>query len=324
VVNELLRAWPTFDPEEYAKCVLSHYPLNNDRLLTIDDLRLIPGLKHLSRLAHLIVSNTDDHALPLDFVRELPALRRLSVDLTADLTPLAGTALEDFSTFYRTPDPLDLTPLARTPGLTSVATTRPVSGIAALRTLERLSDLYLWRLGTEAAIDELRAFVTLTSVAVGHLRDLHTLDPLGFLTDLQWLGLDSCPVLHDLTALRRWSRSMVGLVLDLCPLVDLAPLADLTEISFVRLSECGKIDLAPVALMPHLSTLVLAASETAPLPDLAPLRKAPALRQVNIFSPGEVDLSALSSVERLTVTVDRKTIVHGADGLGAGSRVRWR
>ncbi|MDQ7907333.1 NACHT domain-containing protein [Phytohabitans sp. ZYX-F-186] len=92
VVDALVRAWPHFDPEEYAARVLADSPLHAGEL-TVDDPSLLPALRWLRRLTHLTAAVSGPGGL--GFVRDLPALRALEVAASPgplDLAPLAGRA----------------------------------------------------------------------------------------------------------------------------------------------------------------------------------------------------------------------------------------
>ena len=113
---ELLRAWPLFDPEEYARLVLSRSP--HSRSLTMDDPSLLPGLRHLSGLEHLNVNFREGHG-DLGILRDLPTLTGLNVmtDLKLrDLGPLTDhPALE--RVLLQAVGTVDIGPLATLPKL---------------------------------------------------------------------------------------------------------------------------------------------------------------------------------------------------------------
>lgn len=113
---ELLRAWPLFDPEEYARLVLAQSP--HSKSLTVDDPALLAGLRHLPGLVHLNVDFGEGHG-DLSVIRDLPALTGLNMmsdPKLRDLGPLTGhPALE--RVFLQDVGTIDLGPLATLPEL---------------------------------------------------------------------------------------------------------------------------------------------------------------------------------------------------------------
>lgn len=90
VVDALVRAWPHFDPEEYARRVLRDSPLRAGELVVTDP-RLLPALHLLLRLSHLTLK--EDVLTDLNFLRGLPDLQTLEDQgsrIPLDLVPLRG------------------------------------------------------------------------------------------------------------------------------------------------------------------------------------------------------------------------------------------
>lgn len=100
--------------------------------------------------------------------------------------------------------------------------------------------------------------------------------------------------------------------------MDLTPLRALRNLEGLSLTGSGPLGLAPVAGLPCLRRIALGFG---PLSDLRPLRDSRTLAVLNVRGVPEVDLDPFRGREGLTVEVDRSTTVHGADRLGAGSRV---
>ncbi|BCB82317.1 NACHT domain-containing protein [Phytohabitans flavus] len=73
VVDALIRAWPHFDPEEYAQRVLADNPLHAGEL-EVGDVRILPALARLKRLTHL---KLDLMTGDLGVIRKMPGLRAL-------------------------------------------------------------------------------------------------------------------------------------------------------------------------------------------------------------------------------------------------------
>jgi hypothetical protein len=141
VVRELLRAWPRFDAQEFARKVLADSPLERGRLV-LDDPTLLPGiplLHHLKELhcrfdakpADLHCLDPADKLVSLDVLGAVTnleplarhrGLRMLSLQRCAvkDLGPVSElTALEDL----------------RLAGCSNVADLRPLGGLQQLRNL---------------------------------------------------------------------------------------------------------------------------------------------------------------------------------------------
>jgi hypothetical protein len=122
VVEALLRAWPHFDPDDYARRVLQDSPLRAGEL-EVTDLRMVPALRRLRRLTYLTINLSGesvlDRPVDLSFVRDLPELQALAA-CTTDLTPLTGHGLERLDIVTDT-HPLNLRPLKTLPRLTKLA-----------------------------------------------------------------------------------------------------------------------------------------------------------------------------------------------------------
>jgi hypothetical protein len=151
VVQELVRAWSLFDVEEYARTVLPEYPVR-DEWFRVDDLNLLPALRHLRRLRSLMVKAPQDSVVPLGFVRDLPDLTGLHLNLADDLTPLRDSRLENLIVWSpRVDSAVSLDPLINLDTRTWICVDRAVGDFAALSRLPLLTGLLLDRLHTMAA-----------------------------------------------------------------------------------------------------------------------------------------------------------------------------
>lgn len=248
VYRELLRAWPRFDPEQFARTVLANHPLNRGQL-DLEDRRLIPALRHLTHLRRLGVEPPDGGPVDLGFVREIPGLRELFVSDMADLAPLAGSRLEVLWQFGGTPaerGPLPLGPLATIPDLRVLAVRQGVTDLTALRKLERLEQLRLDTLGTRDALRELVPLPPLDLLIVGGIPDLPNLRDLSFLGSPTFVGVVDCPSLVDVGQLGRWSATLTNVWLEGCPAVDLTTLGRLPALASLSLHRSGPLDLTPL------------------------------------------------------------------------------
>jgi len=322
VVKELLRAWPKFDPEEYARTVLNNYPLD-DEWFHIRDRRLIYSLGYLSNLRLVEVHPDDQDPVDLSFIQNLPKLRGLSVRDIADLTHLtvsrlttfvqAGMQLEDRES-------LSLKPVGKLSTLTRLDVLgRRVLDLAALRQLPHLNSLGLWALESRDALIELGSLSHLNSLGVGGMSDFRDLVGLQFLERPAFIAINRCPTFENARGLDHWARTLRTVAFRWCRALDLTTLSSLPNLTGIELSGSGVLDLTPLANLPQLKLLVLGDGV---LPPLHPLRELPQLNELGVWGAREIDLSPLAGYEGLTVTLDSAPItVHGADRLGPGSRV---
>lgn len=320
VVRELLRAWPRFDPEEYARTVLTDHPLS-DGHLTVEDRRLLPALRHLRHLHSLRVSVFDNEPVDIHFIRDLSKLAWVNVPDLHDLGPLAGTAVEGIwqSLFDRSsPEALSLAPLADLPQLRSLGVAgRKVSHIDTLHQLTQLDTLYLFRLDSAAAVEALTPLRSLQNLGVG-APDLVDLRPICTFEGLGNLAIESAPAFADLSGVTKWSATLASLQYWECPAVDLTPLASLHQLRSLVLRPNEAVDLSAIRHLPKLAEVMLGNNK---LPDLAPLAQLSTLARLKVIYAAEVDLSPLAGREGLQVTVGKRAIVEGTELLGAGSRV---
>jgi NACHT conflict system protein/NACHT domain-containing protein len=324
VLRELLRAWPRFDPEDYARRVLAQSPLDNGRF-EMADLQLVPGLRHLENLSGLDVNvRMTAGPVEIEFVRDLPGLRRLDVVATiSDLAPLAGSRLEVLrqTRWVEGSDDcaLSLRPLETVGELSELMIWgQPVTEIPTLYKLDHLTKLYLHCLDTAAALAEFVPLRELEALSVGRMPDLTSLEALRFLAQPRTIYVYGCDALVDVSALGQWPSTLSSVQLEHCPAVDLTTLRSARDIGYLDLWGSGALDLSAIADMPRLTSVMLG---DGPLPNLQPLRRLPALQWLYVRHVSSVDLSELAGREGLTVQVDRSTTVHGAERLGPGSRV---
>jgi hypothetical protein len=321
VVQELVRAWSLFDVEEYARTVLPEYPVRDD-WFRVDDLNLLPALHHLRQLRNLVVKAPQDNVVPLGFIRDLPDLTGLHLNLADDLTPLRDSRLETLVVWSpRVDSAISLDPLVDLDTLTWICVDRTVGDFAALSRLPRLGGLLLDRLHTVAAAEQFAAFPRLKTAIVGRIGDLVDLAPLATLEAPSFIGARWCPDLRDISLLGRWRDTVTGVNFGDSPHVSLEALAGLDLLEAVYLYGHGPDqDLSPLARLPRLGSVAVGSEAGAP--DLTPLRTCAALTELWLAETPAVDLSPLAGMPRLTVVAGRRTEVQGADALGPGSRVR--
>jgi hypothetical protein len=294
VYNALIRAWPLFDPEEYARVVLSSSP--HGRELRIEDPGLICALRYIPELNWLTVNFAAGHG-NLSFIQGLPQLSNLNIQKDPrlhDLNPLGShQALERL--LLHCEGPLDLGPLTTLPKLSNL-TFWPgkTVGVQILRTCANLSDICLMHPPAETPIAamipdrELQGFDL-----VGHdLADLSQLFGISQLASLKELVLSSCPQLSSLNGIERWSGSLRSF----------------------GLWNCGFVaDLTPLTRLAGLEELYLTYGSPQ---DLSIVQDLPSLRRLHLDSEKPVELNALQGVAELTIYVRRRQRIYGAELLG--------
>jgi hypothetical protein len=323
VVRELLQAWPRFDPVRYAESALRDSPLL-DGAARIDDPSLIPGLAHLPGLRSLECRFYGGHG-DLNFVPGLDQLVSLTVTdpRLRDLTPLAGSRLAAFSLvdYGRAGhwEIVDVGPLRHADTIIWIDLLAPTVGWSGLAALPQLRRLQVAHVGHVAALAELSHLTGLDSMGVRDVSEMTDLTPLAFLTSPRAVGLTNCPDLVDVGLLGRWVASLRRLWLRDCPGVALETLARLADLEFLDLSGSDVDDLSFLSGLDRLE--VLRVGHHVALPDLTPLREMPNLRRLWAYEAQDVDLTPLAGKPDFIVYVNRGQNVHGADGLGPGSKV---
>ncbi|MEV6873883.1 NACHT domain-containing protein [Amycolatopsis sp. NPDC051128] len=248
VVVELIAARKRFDPAEFAERVLADTRLPNGYLYVGDPAELA-GLEHLRHLEYLHCWFNDGHG-DLSFVQNLSRLKGLEIgDLAGlDLRSLAGTSLERITlTGNPLPGSTDLGPLADVPTLRRVFADVETHGWRRLAELPNLEHLQLSWIDEVRRLAELAPLDHLPSLSLNHVPSLQNLTPLSFLDNPIALGLRHCPALQNVSALTRWTASLTRVAFMNCPRVDLAPLASLTALRTLVLGNDDEADLTPLA-----------------------------------------------------------------------------
>lgn len=313
VVRELYRAWPRFDPDDYARTVLPAWPVDSDEWFEVTHSRFVSALRHLSNLRRLRYEPTDVPVADLGFLAQLPELAHLLAERVTDLGPVAGTQLQWLSCGLPAPayEPLSLAPLANMPVLEHLFVEQPVTDVEVLRTVPNLTSLYLIAMSESARLGELRELTRLTSVGVGGLPDLTDLRPLSWLTHPEELWLQDCPILIDLTYLDNWRDSLWYLSLIRCGAPDLTSLGLLRALKVLQLRGMSKVDLEAIPELPALAHVRIHLPGH-PLLRLSFLNRLPALRWASVDGVEAVDVNPLVG-RRVTVRVSAETDVVGAE-----------
>jgi hypothetical protein len=323
VHEELMRAWPRFDPVEFAQTVLRPSP-RSVQVVEINDVALMAGvaeLQALENLAYRLPAGYGD----LRFVERMPRLSALWViedPALHDLSPLPSSTSLDHLTLGSVGQ-TDLTPLADVTQLRSlyIDDTRG-RDLTPLRSCAGLKRLLLGRLDDVAALSRSLPPTALSFLILKDCAGLADPRPLwrfGQLDRLKALNLVRCP-LTDLTGIERWAGTLANLSLDgASALTDLRPLRAMTRLRLLDISGTRITDLTPLRELPRLHSLHIRG--TGRLPDLAALNDLAELRYLYLGGSGEVDLTPLAGKPHLEVHLNRRQRVHGAGLLGDGGKV---
>jgi hypothetical protein len=322
---ELMRAWPHFDPFEYARTVLRPSE-HRWQIGTITDAALIPAVVELPDLEYLAYEIDPGYG-KLDFIRSLPRLANLQIfrdPLLADLSPLLVTeALTHLALgnvgdvdFAVLPDLLNLKRLT-----VSGAGGRNLTPLRSCESLEALAldELDIHALPGCLPLQPLRSLAFRSCLG---LKDLQPLDSFDQLVKLEELYLFRCDV-HEISGIEDRFPVLSHLSLAGNPgITDCAALGSLRNLTGLALSETGITDISPCAEMPSLANLGL--DDLPQVPDLTPLRGLTQLATLHLRGSGRADLRPLAGTQGLTVHVDRRQEVVGAELLGDYSRVLRR
>ncbi|HEV7931027.1 MAG TPA: NACHT domain-containing protein [Actinomadura sp.] len=321
--EELMRAWPRFDPVEFAHTVLRPSP-HAIRIREINDVSLMAGLtelKDLEDLAYRLPTGYGD----LCFVHRMPKLSALWVfedPALRDLSPLSCSTSLDHLLLGNVGE-IHLAPLADVVNLHSlyIDDTRGMD-LSPLRECLGIKRLLLGRLDDVSALRTSLAPTVLSFLVVGHcptLRDVRMLRGLEQLGRLGALHLNSCPI-TDLRGIEGWADTLSNLSLrGASALHDLRPLRAMTRLNSLDLSETSVGDLSPLRELPGLTALHL--RDFPALPDLTPVADLPELRYLSLSGSGEVDLTPLEGKPHLELHLARRQKVRGAELLGEGSKI---
>jgi hypothetical protein len=321
--EELMRAWPRFDPAAFARTVLRPSP-HAVRIREINDVALMTGLTELEDLEDLAYRLPTGYG-DLGFVERLPRLSALWVfedPALRDLAPLAACASLDHLLLAGV-GPISLTPLAEVTGLSSLFLddTRGMD-LTPLRSCTGITRLLLGQLEDISALERSLAPTVLSFLIIGNcagLGDVRVLRRFEQLARLRALHLNSCPI-TDLAGIEWWAGTLSNLSLrGASDLTDLRPLRAMTRMNSLDISETSVRDLAPLRELPTLAALYLRDFER--LPDLTPLGDLPELRYLYLAGSGEADLTPLAGKPDLEVHLVRRQRVRGADLLGPRSKI---
>jgi hypothetical protein len=236
VVDELMKAWASFDRKEYARRILAQ-TFQRKPDLRLEHLSSLDGLQYLTNLTTLDLSDCGQVSdlSPLATLTQLTALDLSSCEQVSDLSPLGK-----------------LTQLA----WLHLSGCKQVSNLSPLGKLTQLTDLDLSGCKQVSDLSPLGKLTRLTGLDLRGCEQVNDLSPLATLTQMAALDLSSCGQVSDLSPLATLTQ-LSSLSLSGCGRVsDLSPLATLTRLSQLDLSHCvGVSDLSPLKELKYLTAI---------------------------------------------------------------------
>jgi hypothetical protein len=322
VGKEIVRMWDQFDPEQYARAVLSQTPMFEGRNIRLspERARFASYFKGLAGLRVEAPSRAKSDAGVLEAVANCPTLTKLvlvnlphvELDLITDMKSLQQIGIQN-CTVQSSPDTLK-----ELPDLSSVDCRElEIEDLRFLQGLPHLRHLLLWRVVGDVDLS--------SCVQLDHLQtlELHDLSLVGSLVPLSERPLKHLRITktniegQDLVSVD-WNEALESLILDIAPQDQsrLLSLPSLREAEFLELpfqtiscdSESGiqklflgnaqnLISIDDVVNMPLLEYLSLRGAKR--LSDIGPLRQCRSLRGLDLSNSAVTDLSPLVGLEKL-------------------------
>lgn len=299
VRNEVMRAWSFFEPQEYAKRVLSGSP--HAKGLRINDPELAPALRYIPELASLTLDYVEGFG-ELAVLGDLPQLTYLSVIRDSKLCELGPlTCHPGLETILlHDSGEIDIRPLATIPRLRKLRFRADrASEVESLHSCPALDHLELVNVASDVPLTHYLPLRALRSLQLegNDLEDLSPLVSLPQLSELETLSLSFCEGLTSVKRIEEVAGKLRSLALG---------------------GRGPAIDLSPLSGLRYLETFEL---DWNPRPDLAVIRDLPTLRDLYLDDNQPADLTPLRGVGGLTVHVGARQKVLGAELLGEGSTV---
>lgn len=263
IEEELLNAWPRFEPTEFARHVLADSP--HCASLTVTDATLMPALGHLRQIEWLTYVITEGYG-DLGFITQLDKLLGLHIREDPEL--------RDFSPIQQCPslrvlfiDRVSEINMATLPVDSDIVVLGLFGDRATelhrLRQWRRIRNLTLGRCAERIPLPEILPSVRLSRLALDGWHGLSDLTPLIDLPQLSkvaTLSLHECVDLQSLNDVGCWADSLTEMTISGCPqTLDLSPLAQLRDLRVLDLSDSGEIDASPLS---SLSSLRIRVNET--------------------------------------------------------------
>lgn len=328
VMSEVDRAWPKFDPEEFAQQVL--IGTRRETEVFIDDPVLIPALRHL-RVESLTCGFVHGHG-SIDYVGHVPHVTVFDL-LDPKLTSLAPLpdlpALEQFLLRPGT-HPVDISPMAECPSLrrlnvsyNSIDDDRQLASLCGLDELEFYDHAPLSRVMPKLSEEmRIRRFGLW---AAQRTRNIYPLLDAPQLADLGFLLLNNAGSLTSIAGARQWAETLTGIFLRAPVLTDVERISSFRYLTFVNLEGTPVTSLDFLGGLNELARLHIGGFD-GPIPDLTPLCDLPALRDLHIWGDTPVDVSGLARAHDLKVHVrrNRRLSIQGREKLPEDVVVRRR
>ena len=263
VLNELMRAWDSFDREEYAKRVLARTFAKLPFPREFDHVPSLAGFQYFTSLHDL--SLTPNSSVPLDLapLSHLSELKRLMLAdcrSVADFGPLSElTQLESLwlVNYANSIDLSSFAPLRQLRDLT-LRRFRYIRDFRDVGEMQQLETLQLDELEGVESLTPLAGLTQLRVLSMGSIGRVSALNPLEQSVSLQRLELSGCSELTDIGQLRGL-QDLRQLGLHGCEtLASLEPLADLVELKSLALTQLSSLtDVEPLTNLRHLVSLYL-------------------------------------------------------------------
>jgi hypothetical protein len=324
VTDELMRAWPRFDPVVYARDILAGKTFQS---VSISDPLTLPALRYMNaRKLRLVFPDGYGAISDVQFPDNLQSLVMIDRLLT-DITVLQACSTLESLTLTET-GRLDVTPLRSCPALrhldlSILFVTKP----AALGLLDQLTSLEVSGLSSFEYVRHIlprqgrlsrfgmRQARDLTNRELHHMRAEPCLERLNFLL------LGQCEALTSVTGIENWRDTLSGAYIQAPHLRNYQLLGELPRLEFLNIRTVPISDLSFIQGLKKLRVLYIGG--TTPIPDLEPLLSLPRLETLFVHGSG-IDLTPLRGSVDLQVVVQGYELPPGAELLGRGSRITLR
>lgn len=346
VFRELVRAWSSFEIDEFAKRVLCDSPLEHGRLV-LSDSRLMAAVAHLKRLEDLYLDLSERRA-PLAVLPNLELLSGLDLSynrVVRDLTPIAHAHnLRDLKLVGS--QVADLSPLAglRKLEYLDLSFCANIDNLDSLEHLTSLRWLRLLRCEQLSSFAPLSGCEKLSYLDCEGCRGLYSLEALAELP-ISELDLRACwhvasfTIIQSFDKLRRFYLSendhtdtldfLGGRNLEVASILDCGLLRNIDALRGMplrTLSIGGSLQLQNLSAISELRNLTTLSVTDCPsvteLPKLSDLRF---LRNVTVvgLAPG-ADLSGLEGLSGRVITLDEDGAAHVSEAFKKRNFVRVR
>lgn len=323
VQREVIRAWDSFDPEEYAKQVLGDAPLEDGRL-TVDDSRHLAHAHHIKNLfvlncqmggslkssepfsrmhsLHALILRGCSSLLEIEGVRKLEKLGYLNITRCQglqDLSPLQDVPSLRFLVAISCSGVEDFTPLGSVElEALDLDSCQQLVNVQFLRQMKDLTELDVSNcnnIDDPSPISSLEHLNSFAAVGCDWVNDVSFVVGLA---GLKYLNLAYCEYLESLEGIGQCA-GLLRLDLSGCgALQNIGPLDDFSSLKDAAFGNAMVTDLAPLQAHRSLRTLDLSGCER--VADLSPLRTLENLRELNLERcTALTSLEALRKVPRL-------------------------